>query len=50
MNMEAMGIFGSSLDPFVKTNESMEHEISEKEVSVDYNSHLKDSRNQNIAS
>ena len=28
MNMEAMGIFGSSLDSFVKTNESMEHEVS----------------------
>lgn len=28
----------------------MEHDISEKEVSYDYNSHLKDSRSQNIAS
>ena len=43
-----MGIFGSSLDPFVKTNESIEHENSEKEPSVDYHSHLKDSRSQNI--
>ena len=46
--MEAMGIFGSTLDPFVKTNETLEHEATEKEASVDYHSHLKDSRNQSM--